>query len=472
MEKQELSSAKLGEMPIKRLVITMAGPIIASMLVQALYNIVDSIFLGQADLSGNTLTALTIAFPWQNIMIAIAVGTGVGVNALLSRALGEKNYDHANKAASIGILISFLSWVVMVILTVTLVNPFVEMQVASAANSDPAIAKNIGLISMYTKEYLYIVSGASLGVFIQVCYERLLQATGKTVLSMTIQLIGAIINIVLDPVFIFVFKMSASGAAIATVIGQICAAFAGFLFNKYKNTDIKVTIKDMKPKKDVVLKIYKVAVPSMVMSAIGSVMTAGMNMILMSIKTGGTVATTVFGLYFKLLSFVNMPVFGLNSGLIPIISYNFGAKNKKRIIDAIKVSVVYAIVIMFIGLALYQAIPDKLLMMFSQNKELIDHGVTALRITSLPFILSGFCIVASASFQALDAPRYSVIISVARQLVALLPVAYLFSLTGKVELVWWAFPISEIISFACCAIFMRKIYINKIKPLPDVPEQA
>ena len=464
---KELSSAKLGEMPIKRLVITMAGPIIISMLVQALYNVVDSIFLGQADLSGNALTALTIAFPWQNIMISIAVGTGVGINALLSRALGEKNYDHANKAASIGVLLAFLSWLGMVILTFLLVNPFVNMQVASSAQTDPEVAKNIVLISEYTKEYLYIVSGLSIGVFVQVCFERLLQATGKTVLSMVIQLIGALTNIILDPVFIFVFKMGVAGAAIATVAGQIIAAIVGFIFNKYLNTDIKITFKDMKPVKEIILKIYRIAIPSVVMSSIGSVMTTGMNMILMSIKMGGTVATTVFGLYFKLLSFVNMPVFGLNSGLIPIISYNYGAKNKRRIIDAIKVSVVYAVIIMMVGLALFQFIPDKLLMMFSQNKELIECGAYALRVTSIPFIFAGFCIVTSGCFQALDSPKYSVVISVARQLVALLPAAYLLSLTGNVSNVWWAFPIAEIISLLCCIWFTRRVYIKKIKPLGE-----
>lgn len=462
---KELSSNKLGEMPINRLVITMAGPIILSMLVQALYNIVDSIFLGQSDPAGNTLTALTIAFPWQNIMISIAVGTGVGINALLSRFLGEKNYDAANKTASVGVLLSILSWVGMLLLTFTLINPFVDMQVSSAAQTDSEVAANIQIVADYTKQYLYIVSGASIGVFLQVCFERLLQATGKTVLSMLIQLIGALINIILDPVFIFTFKMGVAGAALATVIGQIAASLIGFILNRFCNKDIHLSFKEMKPQKEIISRIYKIAIPSVVMSSIGSVMTTGINMILMAIKNGGTIATTIFGLYFKIISFINMPVFGINNGIVPIISYNYGAKNKDRIISTFKISIIYATVIMIVGLIIFQSVPDKLIMLFSDNSELISQGITALRITSIPFVIVGFCIVSIGCFQALDLPNYSLIISVARQLLVLLPVAYLFSLTGNPENVWWAFPIAEVMSFLFCIFFALRVYKTKLKNL-------
>lgn len=460
---RELSSNKLGTEKMSKLVVSMAGPIIISMLVQALYNIVDTMFVSSIEGSGaEAISALSLAFPWQNILISTAVGTGVGMNALLSRRLGQKQYDDASRVAGVGLLLYFISWVAILIATVAFVAPFVSFQVS--ANADTTGAIDISVVSEYTREYLYIVSGLSVGVMFQVYTERLLQSTGKTVLSMIVQLSGALTNIILDPILIFVFDMGVAGAAIATVAGQFVSATIGFVFNLKFNKDISLSFKNVRFDGAIIKKVYSVAVPSIVMSSIGSIMTTSMNMILLSIKQGGKTAMAVFGIYFKLLSFVNMPAFGLNNGMVPIIAYNYGARNKKRIIQAIKVACVYVSCIMLVGTLIFQLLPNVLINMFNQP-ELVSTGVTALRILSTPFMLAGFCIVLIGSFQALESSIYSVVISICRQLGALIPLAYLFSLSGDVSLVWWAFPLAEVVSVILCFAFMRRVYLKKIKPL-------
>lgn len=462
---RELSSNKLGTEKMSKLVISMGGPIIISMIVQALYNIVDTMFVSAIEGSGaEAISALSLAFPWQNILIAVATGTGVGMNALLSRRLGQKQYDSASRVASVGLLLYVISWAVILLATVAFVASFVSFQVS--ANADTTGTIDISVVNEYTREYLYIVSGLSIGVMFQVYTERLLQSTGKTVLSMIVQLVGAITNIVLDPIFIFVFDMGVVGAAVATVIGQFASAILGIVFNLKYNKDINLSFKNMRFDGAIIKNIYSVAVPSIVMSSIGSIMTTSMNMILLSIKQGGKTAMAVFGIYFKLLSFVNMPAFGMNNGMVPIIAYNYGAKNKQRIVQAIKVACVYVSCNMIVGTLIFQLLPDVLINMFNQP-ELVQVGVTALRIMSTPFILVGFCIVLIGSFQALESSIYSVIISVCRQLGALIPLAYLFSLSGDVSLVWWAFPLAEVVSVILCFAFMRRVYLKKIKPLNE-----
>ena len=386
---------KMGVMPIDKLLISMSLPMMISMLVQALYNIVDSIFVSR--INEYALRAVSLAFPIQSLMIAVAVGTAVGINAFLSKTLGEKDFEKAD-----------------------------------------IIAKN--------------------GIFLQTTFERLLQATGKTFYTMITQGTGAVINIILDPILIFGYfgmpRMGIAGAAVATVIGQIITAILALVFNLKCNRELNISMKGFRPNGYLIVQIYKVGAPSIVVQAIGSLMTYGMNLILAAFGS----AQTVFGIYFKLQSFVFMPVFGLNNGMVPIIAYNYGAGHKDRVIKTIKHSVAYGVGIMFVGLLAMHIFPAQLMRMFDAEESLIAIGAPALETISLSFVFAGFCIVAGSVFQALGNGVYSMIVSVARQMCVLLPVAKLLSLSGEVTLIWWAFPIAELASVLLTSYFLVRIY--------------
>lgn len=440
---------KMGVMPINKLIISMSLPIMISMLVQALYNIVDSVFV--AMISENALTAVSMAFPIQNLMIAVGAGTAVGVNALLARSLGEKDYNKVNKIAENAVLLIVVSYLLFLVIGLFFAEPFFRSQT------------DIEEIIVYGTEYLRVCCCYSFGIFTQLMFERMLQATGKTIYTMFMQGIGAIINIILDPILIFGLcglpAMGVTGAAAATVIGQIVAGALGIVFNLKKNHEVKIQLKGFRPSGAIIKQIYTIGVPSIIMQAIGSVMNYGMNRILISFTS---TATAVFGVYFKVQSFVFMPVFGLNNGVIPIIAYNYGAGHKERVIKTIKLSVVYAVSILTFGLIVFQLIPEQLLMLFSASETMLSIGVPALRIISISFVLAGFCIACGSAFQALGKAVYSMIVSVARQLLVLLPVAYGLAQLGNVDLVWWSYPIAELMSLTMTAIFLRKIYKEMI----------
>ena len=379
-------------------------------------------------------------------MIALGGGTSLGVNALLSRSLGEKDYKKVNKTAENGVFLAVICYAIFLIVGLTVVTPFMNSQT------------EIETVREYGISYLTICCAGSFGLFMQMTFERLLQATGKTFYAMITQSVGAVINIIMDPILIFGFfgfpRMEAAGAALATITGQIAAAIVAIILNYKVNHEIEINFRGFKPDLRVIGTIYKVGAPSIVMQSIGSVMTYGMNLILAAYG----VAQTVFGLYFKLQSFIFMPVFGLNNGMVPIIAYNYGAGNKKRVTATIKLSVLFAVSIMFVGLAVMELFPAQLLGLFNAEAELLAVGVPALRIICLSFIFAGYCIVAGSVFQALGNGVYSMIVSIARQLIVLLPVAYLLSLTGNVVNIWWSFPIAEIMSVAMSSFFLVRIY--------------
>lgn len=431
-------------MPVNRLLIEMSLPMMISMLVQALYNVVDSIFVSR--INENALTAVSLAFPIQSLMIAVGTGTGVGVNALLSKSLGEKNTERANKVAENGVFLAALSYLLFLIVGLTVVKPFYAGQTTDQE------------IFAYGYEYLTVVCCFSLGMYAQFIFERLLQSTGKTIFTMFTQGTGAIINIILDPILIFGYfgmpRMGIAGAAVATVIGQIVAAFMALWFNLKFNKELDISMKGFRPNGHLIGQIYKVGAPSIVVQAIGSLMTYGMNLILASFGS----AQTVFGIYFKLQSFVFMPVFGLNNGMVPIIAYNYGAGHKDRVIKTIKHSVAYGVGIMCVGLIVMHIFPAQLMRMFDAEESLIAIGIPALETISLSFVFAGFCIVVGSVFQALGNGVYSMIVSVARQMCVLLPVAKLLSLSGEVTLIWWAFPIAELASLLLSTHFLVRIY--------------
>ena len=451
---EQMKENKMGTMPVNRLLITMSLPMMASMLVQALYNIVDSIFVSR--INENALTAVSLAFPIQTLMVAVGVGTCVGINAVLSRALGEKNQEMVNKTAGNGIVLMAASYVAFLLLGLFATKPFYLSQTADAQ------------ILQYGYEYLSLVCCLSFGSFAQFTFERLLQSTGKTFYIMITQGIGAVINIILDPIFIFglfgVPGMGVRGAAVATVIGQITAGLLAFLINWKKNDEIQVTRETMRPDPQIIGLIYKIGVPSIIMQAIGSVMTYGMNLILISFSS---TATAVFGVYFKLQSFIFMPVFGMNNGLVPILAYNYGAGNRERFVDSLKCGIKYAVAIMFAGLVIFQAAPEFLLGLFDASEAMLEIGVPALRTISYGFVLAGFGIVCGTAFQALGSATYSMMVSIARQLVVLLPAAYLLSLTGRVQNVWWSFPIAELVSMLITVLFLVKIYKGVIRHIGE-----
>lgn len=439
----------MGVMPVNRLLISMSLPMMISMLVQALYNIVDSIFVSRV--SENALTAVSMAFPIQSLMIAVCVGTSVGVNAMLSRSLGEKEFERANKVAENGIFLAGASYLLFLLVGIFVVDPFFRSQT------------KIEEILAYGRTYLRICCCASFGVFFQCTLERLLQSTGKTVYTMITQGLGAVINLILDPILIFGLfglpAMGVAGAATATVFGQIVAAVLALYFNRKYNNEIHFSLRGFRPSLPIIGMIYRVGLPSIIVQAIGSVMTYGMNLILVSFTE---TATAVFGVYFKLQSFIFMPVFGLNNGMVPIIAYNYGAGKKDRVIKTMRLSIIYAVVIMAAGLVIMETIPDVLLGFFDASETMLEIGVPALRTICLSFIFAGFCIVSGSVFQALGNGVYSMIVSITRQLLVLLPVAFLLSKLGKVEYVWWAFPIAEIASVIMTTFFLTKIYKNVI----------
>ncbi len=436
---------KMGVMPIDKLILSMSLPIMISMLVQALYNIVDSIFVSR--ISENALTAVSMAFPIQNLMIAVGVGTAVGMNALLARSLGQKDFNKVNKIAENAIFLAILSYLVFLLIGLFFVESFYRSQT------------DIEEIIVFGKEYMTVCCCMSFGVFIQLMFERMLQATGKTIYSMYTQGAGAIVNIILDPILIFgkfgLPRMGVTGAAAATVIGQMVAGVLGIYFNQKKNQEVRIQMKGFRPARDIIVQIYEIGIPSIIMQAIGSVMNYGMNRILISFTS---TATAVFGAYFKLQSFIFMPVFGLNNGIIPILAYNYGAAKRERVIKTIRHSIIYAVSIMIIGLLIFQLFPEYLLRMFKASETMLAIGIPALRRISVSFLLAGFCIACSSVFQALGKAVYSMIISVARQLVVLLPVAYGLAQLGNVDLVWWAFPIAEMMSLVATVFFMMRIY--------------
>ena len=445
---------KMGTMPVNKLLVTMSLPMVISMIVQALYNIVDSIFVSR--LSEDALTAVSMAFPMQNLMISVAVGTGVGINAMLSRALGEKKFEAANKTAENGIFIEVLGYVLFLLIGIFVTKPFF---LAQAGAGDIA---NMGI------EYTRICLLMSFGIFMQIGFERILQSTGRTIFTMITQSTGAIINIILDPILIFGLfgmpKMGVAGAAIATVTGQICAAILAITFNLTKNPDVHISFKGFKPQIIFVKNILSVGIPSIIMSSVGSAMTFGMNKILI---TFSSTAVAVFGVYFKLNSFVFMPVFGLNNGMVPIVSYNYGAQNKKRLTKTIKLAIMYAVCIMFIGIMLFQFIPDVLLRLFDASDHMLEIGIQALRVISLSFAFAGICIVISSSLQALGHGFLSMMISITRQLIILLPSAYILAKFGGIHAVWWSFNIAEIASLTLSLLFFKHMYNKIIKHLGE-----
>lgn len=452
MRMEEKRENKMGVMPVNRLLVSMSVPIMISMLVQALYNVVDSIFV--AKISENALTAVSLAFPIQSLMIAVGAGTGVGVNALLSKSLGEKEFEKANKAAENGVFLALLSYLLFLLVGFLGVNIFYQSQ-----TTDPEIMR-------YGIDYLTIICVMSMGIFAQLIFERLLQSTGKTFYTMITQGTGAIINIILDPIFIFGYfgfpAMGVKGAALATVTGQIVAGVMALILNYKMNHEVSLRLRSFRPDGAIIGGIYKVGIPSIIMQAIGSVMVYGMNKILISFTS---TATAVFGVYFKLQSFIFMPVFGLNNGMVPIIAYNYGAGNKDRLMKTIRLSMVYAVGLMLIGFTVFQLVPDRLLGLFEASAQMMEIGVPALRTISISFLFAGFCIICLSVFQALGNGVYSLWVAVARQLIVLLPVAYLLSRLGNVNYVWWAFPTAEVVSVSLSMLFMLKIYRNVISRL-------
>lgn len=442
MVQETLRENKMGTMPENKLLLSMAVPMMISMLVQALYNIVDSIFVSR--IREDALTAVSMAFPWQNIVISIAVGFGVGINALLSRALGQKNAERVNQVAVNGLLLAGLSYLLVLVAGLIGIRAYMRTQT------------DIETIVNYGITYLNICILCSFGVFVEITFERFLQATGRTVYSMITQLTGAITNIVLDPILIFGLlgfpKLGIAGAAWATVIGQCVGAVVAVMLNHFKNPEVHLRLRHIRPNGRLMGEITAISIPSIIMSCISSLTCFVMNMILIAYSS---TAVAVFGVYFKLQSFVFMPVFGLNNGMVPIIAYNYGAQKPERIHKTIRLGMVYAVAIMLIGLLVFQLIPKELLLMFDASDAMLEIGAPALRIMSLAFVFAGIGIVSGSSCQAFGYSVYSMLISIARQIVVLIPAAYLLSLTGVLRSIWFAFPIAEIFSLILSLFFLR-----------------
>ena len=454
MSQTQTKENKMGVLPVKRLIVTMSLPMMVSMLVQALYNIVDSIFVSQ--INEQALTAVTLAFPLQSMMIAVGSGTGVGVNAILSKSLGEKRFDRSDAAANTGLALMIFSYIVFLLLGLFAAGPFLRTQTTDQQ------------IIAYGTDYLRIVLCLSFGLLFQMMFERLLQSTGLTVYSMISQLTGAIFNIIFDPILIFGYfgfpKMGVAGAAYATVAGQMVAALIGLVLNVRRNKEIHFSLgKILRPDADTVKKVYFVGVPSILMMSIGSVMNYLMNRILSGFTT---TATAVFGVYFKLQSFFFMPIFGLNNGLIPVLAYNYGARKRDRIDEALKFSLKLALTIMCLGTLVFLLIPGALLSLFNASDNMRAMGMVALRIVSLHFPIAAVSIVLGSIFQAFSRSYYSLVISLTRQLVVLIPAAWLLArLTGNVNMVWWSFPIAEIISGILSVTFFRIVYRDVVEKL-------
>ncbi|GHV74304.1 MATE family efflux transporter [Spirochaetia bacterium] len=442
----------MGVMPENRLLLTMSIPMVISMTVQALYNIVDSIFV--ARLSESALTAVSLAFPIQNLMIAVGVGTGVGINAFLSRSLGERNFNAVNRSATNGLFLVWVSSAVFMLIGLFCSEWYFRTQT------------DIEEIIRYGREYMFVVCVFSMGIFNQVTFERLLTSTGKTFYAMVSQTVGAVTNIILDPIMIFGLfgfpRLEVLGAAIATVIGQSVGTLIALYFNLKKNHEINVSFRGFRPEGKIIKAIYAVGLPAILMQALGSVMTYGINRIILPFTA---TAAAVFGVYFRLQSFIFMPVFGLSNAMVPIIAFNYGARKKKRITKTIKLSIIYAVSIMLLGLVIFHIFPGALLRMFNGTEEMMTIGRPALRIISLTFVFAGLCVVLLSVFQALGHGMKSLIVSFTRQIIVLLPVAWLMSLTGSLTAVWWAFPIAEIASLVLCLVFMKQVYDTQIRDL-------
>ena len=451
------SQNKLGTMPISKLIWNMSLPIIASMLVQALYNIVDSVFVSRV--SEQALTAVSLAFPAQNLMIGLATGTAVGVNALMGRALGAGIRQRADQVANNGVFLAVVGFVISAVLGLTCSDLFFRSQT------------QVESIIRMGNDYLRIVTVGSLGMFCQIMYERLLQGTGRSLLSMYTQGLGAIINIALDPVFIFVLDMGVAGAAVATIIGQLCGCALAIWFNHRKNTDLTLSLRGFRPDWRLIGEIYAIGLPSVIMVAIGSVMTFLMNKILIVYHSAHETAATAFGVYFKLNSFIFMPIFGMNNGVIPIVAFNYGAQNRRRMVETIKRGTLYASCIMVFGTVLFQLIPGPLLKIFDATDTMLTVGIPALRIISLSFCMAGACIALGSSFQALGKSMYSMVTSIVRQLVFLIPIAYVLARygasVGNSDLVWWCYPLAEIFSLTLTLVFFSRMYKTIIAPLPE-----
>lgn len=457
-----LSENKMGVQPVGRLLFSMALPLALSMLVQALYNIIDSVFVSRiSDVDNCALTAVSLVFPVQNIMIGMATGIAVGVGALLSRSLGEKNEKMVRASAQNGVFLAVLAMLLVVLFGVF----GAEIYMHSLTNDAKTIA--------YGVDYIRIICVVSFGIFGEVLLERLLQSTGRTFYTLVTQGTGAVVNIILDPILIFGWfglpRMEVAGAALATVIGQLVAFTLALILNQKKNPEVHLSFRGFRPSGKVCGRILGIGVPSTIMVAIGSVMNYTFNLILdgfNAVAVGlGETGKTVFGAYFKLQSFIFMPIFGMNNAVLAISAYNYGAKKPKRITGVVKCASAAALGIMLVGLAVFQIIPEKLLSFFSPVGDMLSVGSRALRIMSLPFVFAGPCIILSSVFQALGKSVYSLIVSVARQLVVLLPVAYLFSLAGNIDLVWLAFPVAEIASLLASIVMYVRLYRTKIRPL-------
>jgi putative MATE family efflux protein len=452
-----LQENKMGVMSVGKLLFNMATPMILSMLVQALYNVVDSVYIAQY--SQDAVTALSLAFPVQNVQIGCAVGIGVGVNSMLSKSLGEGNREKANQVAGNGIFLALVFSFAIMLFGIFGTKAYYGIQTENAA-----ILKN-GI------DYTTICCIFTAGVYFEVLFERMLQATGRTMHTMITQGAGAITNIVLDPIFIFgvewlgIPSMGAAGAAIATVAGQWVAATLALIFNITSNPDVKLSPKYIRPKGEIIKPVMSIGVPSMIMNSVSSVMNFSMNQILMGFEGVGEIATGIFGIYYKLQSFFFMPLFGLNNATISIVAYNYGARKPERMTKTLKIACITAFTIMMLGLAAFQLMPEVLLSLFNASDTFMAVGTKALRTISLHFPVAAFCIALGASFQALGNGIYSTITALCRQMVALLPAAYLLSLTGNVDAVWWSFPIAELVSLAATLFFFTRIYRKKIKPM-------
>ena len=452
----------MGVMPVPQLLISMAVPLMLSMLVQACYNIVDSAYVSRfsegALTAQDSLTAVSAAFPVQSVMIAVGVGTGVGVNALLSRALGAKNYDDASRFANTGVFLGICSYLLFLVLGFFIAKPFFQSQYPMG----PAIVEA-------GTEYLTIVTTFSLGLFFQFTFERMMQGTGLTFYTMITQMVGAITNIILDPFFIFGIgpfpRMGVAGAAVATVLGQHLAAVVGFFLNRKYNKEIHLSIGEVfHPSAKVIGQIYSVGIPSMIMASIGSVMYYGMNRILASFDYA---ATAVFGVYFKLQSFFFMPVFGMNNAIVPIMAYNYGAQKRSRMLQCLRTGIVYALVIMGAGTLVFETLPALLLGLFNADETMLRIGIPALRIIGIHFPVAAVCIVLGSTFQALGKATYSAMVSVARQLVVLLPAAFILARVGGLQAIWWAFPMAEVMSLIMTTFFIRRINRKIISQVGD-----
>lgn len=447
-----MNENKMGVQPVNRLLVSMSVPMMVSMLVQALYNVVDSIFV--ASLSEDALTAVSLAFPWQNLMIAVGVGTGVGVNAWLSRCLGEKDQRSANATAENGIFLAMASYLVFAVTGMLISRPFFTLQTSSAVIAEEGF------------QYMWIVSVFGIGLFLQTMNEKILASTGRTNLTMVSQLAGAAINIVLDPIMIFGLfgfpALGVAGAAIATVTGQIIGGLLGVWFNSRLNREIQIRFRGFRPDRGIIGHIYSVGLPSIILQSIGSIMTFSMNQILISFST---TAAAVLGVYFKLQSFVFMPIFGLNNGMVPIVAYNYGAAKPVRIMKTLKLAIAYALSIMGVGLLLFQLLPGTFLDLFQASDNMKSIGIPALRIISLCFVPAGFGIICGSFFQAMGHGMIAMWVSIVRQLGALIPLAWLLSRTGQLNLVWLAFPLAEIVAVVITTFGLRRVIRTQIRPL-------